>query len=366
MSQESILLTLACSSTAHLVITCVLAVYARHKVQYLCLAWINGLFGFILLLSTFFSHFIASAQPVVILHPGMLTALVAGCYLQSIYPLSIPMPGFLQWGRMWKYATPAIILILLFIAAFLIGGSPMPIRSINDITQHFISFDIPLRLAALCLSLYYIVNIFRLPKLMTHKPNVPRYLLGYTTALGLSVLFYLLVAIFYSPAMLMAYIIIFTALNLYLAFRTLETMAINLPMPVIEEIKEEPSPEEVTKAEKDDFNEANLRRFNRIQYWMQNNSKEWKESTFGRDNLCEATGYNRHLILQSIRSQGYNNIHDYINTYRIAELKRLISRGEVTCISETLDAGFGTTKTARSCFLKIEGTSLDDYLAAHS
>jgi len=198
---------------------------------------------------------------------------------------------------------------------------------------------------------------------MAHSTNVPGYLFGYSLALGLSVIFYLIVGIFYSPVLLTIYVAIFTLLNLYLAFRTLENMAIHLPMPVIEEIKEEPSLETITSAEHEDFNEANLQRFKRIQYWMQNHHNEWMEKTFGRDNLCEATGYNRHLLLQSVRSQGYNNIHDYINSYRIDELKHRVTHGTITTISETLDVGFGTTKTVRSCFLKLEGTSLDDYLA---
>jgi AraC-like DNA-binding protein len=114
--------------------------------------------------------------------------------------------------------------------------------------------------------------------------------------------------------------------------------------------------------EEEDFNEANLHRFQRINFWMQNHKDEWKDSTFGRDRLCTEVGLNRHLVLQSVRSQGFNNVHDYISSFRVAELKRMISRGEVKTLNDTLAAGFGTTQTVRACFLKVEGITLDEFL----
>ena len=61
MQTNTVLLTLACSATAHWVATCVMALYARHKVQYLALAWINGIFAFLLSLATMYSPIIAQA-----------------------------------------------------------------------------------------------------------------------------------------------------------------------------------------------------------------------------------------------------------------------------------------------------------------
>ena len=159
----------------------------------------------------------------------------------------------------------------------------------------------------------------------------------------------------------MIYVIIFTLLNMYLAFRTLEEMAIHLPQPALIEVEEAPTEDIVEKAEKEDFNEANLLRFKRIEFWMQNHKEEWTDNTFGRDRLCEAVGYNRHLILQCVRSQGYNNVHDYINRYRIEELKFLITKERIAAHGEGVYAGFGIRQTARSCFLKMEGITMEDY-----
>ncbi len=358
------LLVLACSATAHLVLTCVTALYSRHRVQYLCLAWVNGIFTAELVFCAFFSDIIAEGRPG-ILHPLMLLASMTLCFLQSIFPLSIPMPGFLQWGRMWKYAQPAILLIAVYAIAALLGARFIHIDSAQEISENLLSSDMLLRLAVLGTCIYYIINIFRLPHRIAHNTSVPRYMLGYCFALGLSVIYYVMLSIFYSPQRVIFYIIIFTLLNLYLTFRTLETMARNLPKPIIKKVTEAPTVEQVEQTEKDDFNEANLQRFQRIQFWMQNHPEEWLDNTFGRDRLCEQVGYNRHLVLQCVRSQGYNNVHDYITYYRINELKHMIQRGRVTSVSEALDAGFGSAKTARSCFEKIEGISLDEYLAQH-
>ena len=360
MTDDTIQLILACSATAHLVVSATLAIYARHKVQYLCLAWVNGIFGFLLAGVACISNMVAEGEPG-IMHPAMIMPLLCGVYLQSIFPLSIPMPGFLQAKRMIKYARPVIALIAVYSIARLMGSRIIIMRDFQEVFQNLLSSDVLLRVLALGISIYYITNIFLIPRRMVHNTDIPRYLIGYCVCLGLSVVFFTIVSILYNPTALMVYIIIFTLLNLYLAFRTLEDMAIHLPQPALIEVEEEPTEDIVEKAAKEDFNEANLLRFKRIEFWMQKHKEEWTDNTFGRDRLCEAVGYNRHLVLQCVRSQGYYNVHEYINRYRIEELKRLISKGKITTLGETVDAGFGTIQTARSCFLRMEGITLDEY-----
>lgn len=360
MSENTILLILACSATAHLVISATTAVYARHKAQYLCLAWVNGIFGFILTAVAGISDMIADGQPG-ILHPAMIIPLLCGVYLQSIFPLSIPMPGFLQTKRMVKYARPVLLLIAVYTIARLLGSEIVIMHTFGEVIQNLLCSDVLLRILALGISIYYIVNIFMLPRRLVHKTDIPSFLIGYCLCLGFSVVFFTAVSIVYNPTALMIYIIIFTLLNLYLAFRTLEDMAVHLPQPALIEVEEEPTEDIVEQAAKEDFNEANLLRFKRIEFWMQNHKEEWTDNTFGRDRLCEAVGYNRHLILQCVRSQGYYNVHEYINRYRIEELKRLITKGRITALGETVDAGFGTIQTARACFLRMEGVTLDEY-----
>jgi len=359
MDKQSIYFNIFLScGMVHLVLAAVMALFARHQVKYLSIAWIIGIFAFALLGVTPYAAS-APAQPGV-LHPAMLVALLSISYLQSIYPLSIPMPGYLQWERMWKYASPAILLMGLYGIAFVLGSRPVPLYSFSDFLRNLLTGDVLLRLAMLLLSFYYIGNIFRLPHRLTHV-DFPHYLVVYSMLLGLSAIFYVVIALNYEIYLMAIYAVIFTLLNAYLCLRTLETTALTLPKPVPEEMTQAPTDEELKKAETD-FNEANLQRFQRVEFWMQQNKGMWTEGSFNRDDLCRESGVNRHLLLQCVRSQGYNNVHDYINTYRIVELKRRIARGQISNLSDCLDVGFGTVKTVRSCFEKLEGSTLDDYM----
>lgn len=359
-SQFCIIVLVVCA-TIHIVLASVLALYARYRVQYLSLTWIMAIFGFALIAVSPFSDVVVYGQPG-LFHPLMLLCLTAASFLQSIYPLCFPMPAYLQWGRMWQYALPAIVLYTLYILLWSLGMELKVFHSFGDFVSLPFNGEILLRIVAILLSIYYVVNVLRLPQRLAHSTNVPRYVRGYCSVLILSLLLYLVCTVYYNSILLLSYVLIFTMLNAYLSYRTLETMAESLPKPVIETVEEEPSEEQIEKAEREDFNEANRQHFRRVEYWMQNHKERWTESTFNRDQLCTETGLNRHLLLQCVRSQGYNDIHEYLNTYRIDELKRLIQRGKVRAVSESSDAGFGTPKTARTVFLKMQGESLDDFI----
>lgn len=330
----------------------------------MALTWIMAIFAVSFIVLAPF-HDIINGEPG-ILHPAMLVSLTAISYLQSIYPLSIPMPAYLQWGRMWKYALPAIVLYSLYLIVWLCGAKPVRLNAFSEIPQHLIDLDLWLRMLSFLLSVYYVVNILWLPRRLLRAAHVPRYLKVFCFALGLCLLLFLAASLWYSVALIMTYMVCCTLLNMYLCYRTLETMAKSLPKPVIEVVEEEPAPELIAKAEREDFNEANRQRFQHVEYWMQNHREVWTQSTFNRDQLCMETGLNRHLLLQCVRSQGYNDTHEYLNTYRCEELKRLIQRGMVRSISEVVDAGFGTTKTARTVFQKVQGISLDDYMSTRA
>lgn len=340
----------------------VMALFARHKVQYLSIAWIVGIFGAAVTCVIPFADLIEATRPAM-LHPGPLFGLMAFVFLQSIYPLGIVMPGYLQWERMWKYSLPVIILGFLYFTFTMMGMTSPNYYTWRELGEAFFTIDMLLRAAMLAVSAYYIINIFRLPRVMLRYPHVPRYLLAYASSLGLSSCLYFWVIVQFSVTAFEVWIILFTLANIYMCLRSLETIALSLPQPEIQVVEVEPTIDDETE-EDEDFNEANLHRFEKAEFWMQHHREAWKDNTFGRDQLCEGTGINRHLLLQSVRSQGYNNIHDYINVYRVNELKRMIEAGEARNLTECLDAGFGTVKTARSCFEKVTGMTLDEVLAS--
>lgn len=339
-----------------------MALFARHRVKYLSIAWVMGIFAFSLLAITLFTAYYRVLPT--ILHPGTLALLMAATFLQSIYPLSIPMPAFLQWRRMWAYATPAIVVILAYAVALLLGMPTYAILDFSDLQQHFLSLDVFFRILFLGISVYYIVNILRLPRKMS-RANVPNYLKGYSTMLGLNALLYVVITFLpFNKVLNIICLSVFTLQNLYLCFRALESMALELPKPQPTLVEHVPEEAEIKQIE-NDFNEANYKRFERVEHWMQHNQEQWRDNTFGRDILCRETGLNRHLLLQCVRSQGYNNVHEYINSYRIKEVKRLIQTGQASTLTECLIAGFGAIKTLRTCFEREESQTIDSFLDQH-
>lgn len=358
------LVVLVSIALIHLMMASVLALYSRYKVQYLSLAWIMGIFGAMSCLAIP-CYSLLKFENIGLLHPFMLLALVVTSYLQTIYPLSISMPGYLQWGRMVRYASPAILLIILYTCNLLGGNRPALIYSYRELARCWLTWEMLFRLAAFALSLYYVVNLLRLPRQLAPQTDVPRYVKGYATAVGLNTLHYMILAATFNVTLFYVYYICFTVLNMYLFYRTLETMAMHLPKPEIVAVDEVPSEEVAVPADRADFNKENRRRFERVEYFMQH-EQEWRDSTFGRDRLCEMTGVNRHLLLQCLRSQGYNNCHEYINSYRLNALKRGVRDGSLQAVNDCVVVGFGTAKTARACFEKSEGYALDDFFREHA
>lgn len=360
-----VLITTEFAATTHLVMSLVLFYLARRSVQFLSQAWIMLLLslmycGFLFFLAT---HAVLPAPG--ILHPVLLIYLLSCSYLQSIYPLGLCMPGYLQWGRMWAYATPALALIFIYGVGAAAGSNLAKVYEAEDILHYFLSGDVLLRIVALLLSGYYIVNIFRLPHRLVRSMQLPSDLVAYGSALGGVCLLFVVLTVRFSPVLLTVYMLLFTMVNMFLFFRILRPTVDSISYPAFRQVETPPTQEEITRSEAADFNEANLHRFEVIEYVMQH-EKPFTDSAFNRERLCRLAGFNRHMVLQSLRSQGYNDIHEYISRYRVTELRRLIDCGEVTELSQVDKVGFCTQKTALSSFARYEGLDLSQYLADHA
>lgn len=347
MIETTVMLTFVVAATAHFVLCAVVSLFAYHRVEYLPLAWISGICALALGVVACFSPNVAHGHPDA-LHPAMVWMLLIGIFLQSFYTFGFSMPGFLQLGRMLRYASPIAVVsvvYLLFPDAWWLKG------------------------LTLLVGVGYIVNIYAVPLRYAKRTRVPAYLRTYTAALALTYAFYVYIALHYNPLLLCGFVFCVTSLNGYMAFRTFDGVVKHLPRPGVSEIL--PQREAVSEGvsndadEGEDFNEKNLERYLAVERWMRENKQQWMDFTFNRECLCREVGLNRQLLLQCLRSQGHNNIHDYLMLYRVKELKHLIERGEITQMSECVDAGFGAVKTARSCFDKVEGLDLDEFIERH-
>ena len=365
-----VLVTLVVCSTSHLILTAVLALYAKYQVRYLPLAWMMFVFTVISAVAAYGTHAIVIAEPG-LMHPDMLSMLVVSSFFQSSCTLGVTMPGFLQMERMLKYAIPAFIVIIVGWILVHTLGVVTTTLTMDQLLGNVFSIDVLWRLFTLGVGFYYYINIIRLPRILAKRTRIPLYLLVYTAMMGLSGILYLYVSISYSPYTLCWWVIGFTLVDMLLVFPELESLAEHLlhATAALEAERQVTSQIKVNQQKEiqreEDFNEMNLMRYNRVQYWMQNNRQSWCSYTFNRDMLCEETGINRQLLLQCLRSQGHNNVHDYLTLYRVEELRRLIKTGALTSVQECDMAGFGSVKTARLAFQRVLGIDLDEYIADH-
>lgn len=357
------LITIEFAAAAHLMMSLVLFFFARRRVSFLSQAWIMLLICLMYGAALFYVY-TQEIPALGILHPVLLIYLLACSFLQSIYPLGLCMPGYLQWGRMWTYASPALILISLYAGGALAGSDMIKVYDASDFREYLLSGDVILRIAALGLSIYYIVNIFRLPHRLTRQVELPRWMITYGVALGAVSLFFVIITLSFNRLGVIIYILLFTLVNMFLFFRILEPVFNALPHPPLRRVAERPTEEEISHSEQNDFNEANVRRFEVLEFLMQHD-RPWLDSQFTRDKLCRHTGLNRHLVLQALRSQGYNDTHEYIYRYRVEELKRLILSGEMQSLQECERAGFRSVKMAYSNFERMENVPLDKWFDEH-
>ena len=359
-----ILVTTEFAAAAHLMMSLVMFYLSRRSVQFLSQAWIMLLICLMYCAALFFVATHDAIPQLGILHPVLLIYLLACSYLQSIYPLGLCMPGYLQWGRMWGYAVPALVLIFIYSIGAAAGSNLANVYTFNDIVDFWLSGDVVLRILCLLLSGYYIVNIFRLPHRLVRSMQLPSDLMAYGAALGIVSLFFVVITVEFNLVLLTIYILLFSLVNMFLFFRILRPTVEAISYPDFRQVETPPTREEITQSEVDDFNEANLHRFEMMEYVMQHDSP-YLDCNFNRERLCRLAGFNRHMALQSLRSQGYNDIHEYIMRYRVAEFKRRIESGEITDLKQVVDVGFRTPKTAVTCFERYEGKEFQAFWETH-
>lgn len=355
-------------AVVHLTMAIVLFIYSHRSVAYLAQAWISALTFAIYALALLFiaTNHTSQLEPLGMLNPMLLLALLVCSFLLSINPLGMVMPGYLQARRMVRYASPAIAIIVFYVIGLLAGSRPVIIDDVEMLRRSLLSGDVLLRLASVVLSAYYVLGIILLPHRLIRKTgySLPMKVVTYATLLGLVQILLLVASIWFSYTLIIVYEVLFTAVSLTLSGIMIKANICEQPYPKIQIVNEPPTHEEIAVAEEVDFNAANAARFERIEYVMQH-EKPYVSSAFNRDALCRLSGYNRHLLLQTLRSQGYNDVHDYISRYRVSELRRLIEAGKVTDIRQHTCVGFLTLKTAIQAFERYEHVSLAEFLKLH-
>lgn len=352
-------------AVTHLTMAIVLFIYSRRSVAYLAQAWTSLLIALIFGVALAFeaTHGTTDMQPLGMLHPTLLTALLVTSFLLSINPLGMVMPGYLQLGRMVRYASPAIVIVALYAISMLVGAKPIIIDDVDALRENMLSGDVLLRIASVGLSTYYVMGIILLPHRLIRKTgySLPANIVSYASLLGLVQVLLLVTTIWFNYTSIIIYEVLFTAVSLMLSGCMIKANISVQPYPEIHIVETPPTTQDIAEVEESDFNAANTRRFESIEYAMQH-EKPFVSPDFNREALCRLSGFNRHIVLQTLRSQGYNDVHDYISRYRVTELRRLIETGEVTDIRQHERVGFRTLKTAVLAFERYEHEDLASFI----
>ena len=349
-------------AVSHLSFSIVLFIYARRSVAFKAQAWVLMLIAMIFGVALALSVINSVPYEFGILIPYMLIFLLVTSFLLSINPLGMVMPGYLQVGRMVRYASPAIVVVSLYVLGLLAGSQVVVIHDLADLPEAFLSSDVVLRISALLLSFGYIFNIIFVPHLRLRRKSLPKNIVTYAMLLGIVQLIFVICTIRFSMPLFIVYEILFASVSVMLCGCIIKPLMQAQPYPEIKEVEVAPTNEEISVVEEEDFNEANRYRFERVEYVMQH-EKPYVSPDFNRDRLCRLSGFNRHILLQTLRSQGYNDVHDYISRYRVKELRSLILSGEVTDIKQHERVGFRTLKTAAMAFERYEHVTLTAFLA---
>lgn len=352
-------------AVTHLTMSVILFIYSRRSVAYLAHAWSTLLTCIIYSVALFYfaTHASIEATQIGMFHPTLLLALLVTSFLLSINPLGMVMPGYLQALRMVKYSRPAAAIIVLYLLGLIVGSKPVNIDSFDTLRRSFLSGDVLLRVASLLLSMYYVLNIIILPHRLIKKTgySLPTNVVSYASLLGIVQLLFVCATVWISYPLILTYEVLFTAVSLMLTGCMIKANISVQPYPEIHLVETPPTLQEISQTEQEDFNAANLQRFQGIEYVMQHD-KPYVAFDFNRDRLCRLSGFNRHIVLQALRSQGYNDVHDYISRYRVSELRRLIEVGEVTDIRQHECVGFRTLKTAVLAFERYEHEDLQRFI----
>lgn len=356
-----LLLSTELVAVTHLSMAIVLFIYASRSVAYKAQAWVLMLISVIYATVLSFLVLSPDVPAMGMLNPYMLIFLLVTSFLLSINPLGMLMPGYLQLGRMVRYASPAIVVVSLYVLGLLAGSSVVSIDDWSDIANNFLTSDVLLRIIALLLSFGYIFNIIFVPHLRLRRHTLPKNVVSYAMLLGIVQLIFVICTVRFSVPLIVVYEVLFAAVSIMLCGCIINPLMQAQPYPEIKPVEVTPTVEEITVAEEVDFNEANLRRFERVEYVMQH-EKPYVSPEFNRERLCRCAGFNRHLLLQTLRSQGYNDVHDYISRYRVSELRRLVEVGEVTDTRQVERVGFKTVKTALMAFERYEHIPLLQFM----
>ena len=286
-----------------------------------------------------------------LLEPGMI---VSGFFMTTtffFYPFAAIYPGRFNWKNVLLVFLPFVLLIGIM-KALDIGG--MGFRELHNFREIWLYIQEPnvwtRLLLATCCHLYPLWSIIITLRTASHdhpKREVLR-IYGYGT-IGMMVVFSTMMVFSAKAGIIMQQVwvnVFFTVITYKLVFAEQITQRKKLAYKRMGNGRKE--------------EEASL--FVQLEKVMQE-QQPYINPELTLPELAVLIGTNRTSLSKAIREQGFKSFQDYLNRYRIEELKRQLKEGDLLSLGELyVQVGFGSKSTFFRCFREYEGITPMEYI----
>lgn len=157
----------------------------------------------------------------------------------------------------------------------------------------------------------------------------------------------------------MAGIVIFIFLIAFFGVRQAEIFTAN-PLPV-------EGNEQKKKYPKSGLTEETSKKLHQRLKQLMTDDAVYKKSDLSITDLASKLGVHPNYLSQVINQEEKKNFYDFVNTYRIAEFKRLLDlqkNQQFTLLSLAYDCGFSSKSSFNRCFKKATGQTPSEYATA--
>lgn len=349
--------------------------YRKEKSIYsiIIAATIGGVHSLVLMLGNYeVVNYIPTALMPTNLIGGTLVAMLL-CY----FPMALADPGLLSPRKILVIIVPCIAQMLLLRLAPKAGMVYRTLPSIEEVMQHIDEPNVWIRLTALSVPyLFYILPLVYIT-LKAHRTNENKDILLFCcvafSVMGLFFIYSNLLNPQLGRAVNAIYsTTIFVSLTLFLYIRTRK----NKKKDTTTDILHPPLPRTYDRGKSNGENYGNSNSKHsicrpaekpsnlaeRLQSVM-DNGKPYLDSELTLPQLATLTGTNRTTLSALLRSQGYENFSNYLNTYRISEACRMMDNGFEGKLAELyLNVGFTNKNTFIRNFSYITGITPGQYM----
>lgn len=293
--------------------------------------------------------------------PGLLGGLiVVSMYL--LYPIEVIHPGFLTTRRKVWLASGYILLITIFCLIPVCGEGYIQLNSFQEILYHITEFNVWIRVLLLIAVIFCSFVLLYIPQKGKVSNTNNQWVITY--AIGTQGICILYAAYILSGEVWVRvlHLIYFTSFVFWVTYQELFIRLFRSPLAEIEDITVSSTPV-INEAEAVDEKEQIL--WLSVQKYMRE-EEPWRDPNITLVSLADHLHTNRTTLSEEIHAHSYAHLSDFIASYRITEICRMIDNGEIENIDNIyFEVGYRSRSTAFENFKKQTGCTPGQYIKAN-